>query len=291
MRKIVFFILCVLLVGAIAWGAILGVPQLMGHPVSDGTQSSTAEDVPSAPAEPASTTPAERATTTTTTTKPTTTTAKPTTTTTVKPTSDATPLGAKKVLDVPILSQFPEYPSGCESVSTVMALRYAGESTSVANFIDNYLPMDDKFYTKDGKWCGPSPYETFVGNPRGTNAYGCMSSVIKKALTAYFGTPGRVKDTGGTTLKELCREYVAKGTPVLTWVTIGMLEIVPTGSWYLSDGTRYTWPGNEHCMVLVGYDETHYYFNDPYRGKLVKYPHWLAEDRYAKIGYQSLVIQ
>ena len=97
-------------------------------------------------------------------------------------------------------------------------------------------------------------------------------------------------DAYGTSLPDLCATYVAKGVPVILWATISMRETVPQNTWYLADGKRYTWPGNEHCMLLVGYDDTHYYFNDPYAGKTVCYARQLTEDRYAELGRQAVVI-
>lgn len=191
--------------------------------------------------------------------------------------------------DVPILSQFPAYPTGCESVSTVMVLQSLGKDIDTETFVDTYLPKSATFYSDGGKRYGPSPYEHFIGDPRTSASYGCMAPVIKAAIVAYLGSD-KVTNTTGTDLSTLCDTYIRNGTPVLVWATINMLETNPKNSWYLADGTRFTWPGNEHCMVLVGYDDTHYYFNDPYAGKLVKYEKGLVEDRYAELGHQSLVV-
>lgn len=200
------------------------------------------------------------------------------------------PENARIIENVPVLSQFPDFPTGCESVSAVTVLKFYGENISAAQFIDNYLPKSAEFYYDGFKRCGPSPYEYFIGNPRTAASYGCMAPVIERALCDYFGDKGRVKNTTGTGLDELCREYIDNGIPVITWATINMLETKPTNSWYLSDGTRFTWPGNEHCLVLIGYDEENYYFNDPYAGKTVKYEKKMVEDRHAEQGMQSVVI-
>ena len=51
------------------------------------------------------------------------------------------------------------------------------------------------------------------------------------------------------------------------------------------------WLANEHCMVLVGYDEDAYYCNDPYNGNgVMRYARWVLEDRYAQMGYQAVAI-
>ena len=197
---------------------------------------------------------------------------------------------ANIIKGVPVLSQFPEFPTGCESVSTVTVLRFYGENITAAKFIDEYLPKSADFYYESGRRYGPSPYDFFIGNPRTAASYGCMAPVIEKALCDYFGGSERVKNTTGAELSELCGEYIDNGIPVIMWATINMLETDPKNTWYLKEGTRFSWPGNEHCLVLTGYDADSYYFNDPYAGKTVKYKKQTVKDRYAELGRQSVVI-
>ena len=54
-------------------------------------------------------------------------------------------------------------------------------------------------------------------------------------------------------------------------------------SWKLLDsGEEFTWISNEHCMLLVGYDEEGYYFNDPYENNgVIRYDKAVVEDRHA----------
>lgn len=192
---------------------------------------------------------------------------------------------------VPVIHQYPEFPTGCESVATVMALQYAGEDISPGDFIDGYLPQSQYFYWEEEKLYGPDPYEIFVGDPRSDASYGCMSPVIETALTAYFADePQRFANTSGLGLEELCQMYVANDVPVIFWGTINMLELVYTQSWILPNGEEFTWPGREHCLVLVGYDEYYYYINDPYTGQTVSYEKWVVEARHESLGLQSIVI-
>ncbi len=194
------------------------------------------------------------------------------------------------LVDVPVIPQYPDYPTGCESVSTVMALRYAGEDVSIDTFVDEYLPKSRDFYIDGGLTYGPSPYDYFIGHPTSESSFGCMATVIEAALCNYFGSAERISRSETLSLEELCAQYIDQGTPVIVWATIAMLEVEPLTSWYLEDGSLYTWPGNEHCMLLVGYDSDNYYFNDPYAGALVSYPKSLADDRFEALGRQSVVI-
>lgn len=193
------------------------------------------------------------------------------------------------IQNVPVLSQFPDYPTGCETVSAVMALQYLGEQVQISDFLQ-HLPCSDDFYYRGFKRYGPSPYQYFVGDPRSENSWGCMSPVIREALCGYLGNSEQVLDVGGTDLPTLCRQYICNDLPVILWVTIRMLEVKPTNSWYLQDGSYFTWPGNEHCMLLVGYDADYYYLNDPYDGETVRYPKETVQDRYNALGKQALVV-
>lgn len=83
---------------------------------------------------------------------------------------------------------------------------------------------------------------------------------------------------------------VDNGIPCIVWVTIGMVDAYYSSSWTLEDGSPYRWLANEHCMVLIGYDDTYFYFSDPYRGKQLKFQKWLCRSRHEIFGKQSLVI-
>ena len=196
----------------------------------------------------------------------------------------------KLIKKVPLIHQFPEFPTGCETVSAVMALKYFGENITVTRFADQYLPKSQDYYSVDGKKYGPDPYVYFIGDPTSPASFGCMAPVIETALKSYFDDDSRVINSTGKNMSELCAEYIDNDIPVLVWATIGMRETNPVNSWYLSSGKRFTWPGNEHCLLLVGYDESNYYFNDPYSGKCVSFEKGVCEDRHAELGTQSIVI-
>ncbi len=217
---------------------------------------------------------------------------KPTTTTTevVESEPDSNTYGSFRITDVPIISQRAEFPTGCESAAAVMVLQYAGEDITMGDFVDKHLKTSFDFTFKNGKKHGPSPYEYFLGNPRSTNAYGCMAPVIEEAMISAIGDRRRVHNASGMTMKELCKEYIDKGIPVVIWATIEMREPTYTDSWVLPDGTNYTWPNDEHCLVLTGYDQERYYFNDPYSGRERTGARARAEDRYYKLGQQALVV-
>lgn len=195
------------------------------------------------------------------------------------------------MVSVPPLSQYPDYPTGCESVTAVMALHHAGVLISVEDFITNHLPCDDRFYEEDGLLYGPDPYAVFIGDPRTPHSFGCMAPVIEQALRSCVGEEERVVNTTGETLSTLCRNYVDNGVPVLLWATMEMRPVSSGRMWFLPDARQFTWPSGEHCLLLVGYNESEYLFNDPRHGAVVAYDKNAVEVAYASLGKQSLVIQ
>ena len=199
--------------------------------------------------------------------------------------------GGGILVEVLPLSQYPDFPTGCESVTSVMALNHAGVSIDVETFIANHLPCDDSFYERDGLLYGPDPYAVFVGDPRTPSSFGCMAPVIEQALLSCVGEGERVLNTTGESLPTLCRNYVDNGIPVILWATMEMRPVSSGRMWLLPDGRQFTWPSGEHCLLLVGYNEEEYLFNDPRHGTVVAYDKNSVEVAYASLGKQSLVIQ
>lgn len=184
-------------------------------------------------------------------------------------------------LEVPYIDQSVKYPTGCESVSTVMLLQYLGYSLTVDEFIEKYLERKD-FEERDGQLYGPSPFEYFCGSPYDEESFGCYAPVICRALEKAAGDKYEIINETGTSMETLLKDYIDKGMPVIFWACINMREPVTGPEWKLLEtGDTFTWISNEHCMLLVGYDEEGYYFNDPYENNgVIRYEKELVEDRH-----------
>ena len=199
---------------------------------------------------------------------------------------------AQKMLEVPYISQKGLLPTGCEIVSSLMLLRYYGYSVTADDFIDRYLDIGD-FWMENGQLRAKHPSQVFIGNPRTEGGYGCFAPVIVNSLNRILSGGLRAEETGANSLAELAKTYISRGTPALVWASIGMIDITDGTAWTVwPSGEKFVWPANEHCLVLVGYDDKYYYFNDPYNGRgVVGYRKSLAESRYRTLGYQSVVIR
>lgn len=198
-------------------------------------------------------------------------------------TKPQTPIGNSKIIQAPFISQLGKYPTGCESVTTVMALNYIGIDISVDKFIDSYL-------TKTGVPFDPNI--SFGGNPRYTSGYGCYAPVIKKALDkALSGQKYTAKQLYGVSLKNLCSNYIDKGIPVILWATMYMNTPYISSTWTYN-GKTINWIAPEHCLLLVGYDSSHYIFNDPltYQPQTY-YSKSSVEVAYKGLNYQAIVLE
>lgn len=203
----------------------------------------------------------------------------------------------KKLLNVPFIDQRQKYPTGCESVATVMTMQYWGMSISVESFIDNYLPQGRApFSDETNQRFGDDPRKVFLGSPYSKYGWGCYAPVIVTAANKCIDRKKlEVNNITGTSLDTLCRTYIDKDIPVIVWATTDMQTLKPwkeSHTWtILGTSEQFTWKSPMHCLVLVGYDDSSYYFNDSQRGKDFRYSKSAVQTAYGALGMQAVVIQ
>lgn len=193
------------------------------------------------------------------------------------------------LLDVPYLSQGDEYPTGCEMVSATMLLQYYHYNISIEEYLD-YLDVAD-FYWKNDILYGPDPRKQYAGDPTNPYSCGCYAPVIADSMNRILRKDQRAVVLGNMSLEDLLN-FIDLGDPVLIWASMEMIPTRIGDQWTVPDtGETITWMTPEHCLVLVGYNEEYYFFNDPSENKgLVCYPKDLAEQRYQELGQQAVVI-
>lgn len=203
----------------------------------------------------------------------------------------------KLLLDVPFIDQRESWPTGCESVSTVMALQYFDVAITVDEFIDEFLPRGTAPHENgQGVIVGCDPRKAFPGDPRTEGGWGCYAPVIQNALERLVKEwPGAKRLSVEVPLEhsllELCEEYAGMGIPVLIWATIGMEPPQKDLTFLLEEtGEEFQWLYPMHCLVLTGWDDTGYYFNDPMVGKETHYLKKEAEEAYEGLGRQAVAL-
>lgn len=189
----------------------------------------------------------------------------------------------KKIIRAPYIDQTRKYPTGCESVSAVMLLQYLGVSVTVEEFIEHYLEKET-VEEREGRLYGPDPFRYFAGNPYDAQSFGCYAPVIVRALNQAFSEKGAnlsAVDITGMPMADIIKSFLDQDMPVIFWASIDLKKTVIGPKWKLPNGSEFTWISNEHCMLLVGYDEASYYFNDPWHNHgCIAYPKKLTEERH-----------
>ncbi len=186
----------------------------------------------------------------------------------------------------PIL-QNPELPTGCEITSLTMCLNYLGYSVDKLTMADNWLICANFGDATFG--------EAFIGSPYNASSYGCYAPVIAQTARNFIEAQGGsqvVTDITGSDFDVLLN-YVAKGVPVIVWVTIGMTSNVEERSLYVTDeGKEAVFLVNEHCVLLCGYDRNAGTVTvcDPLVGRTT-YDRSIFEDRYELMYRQAVVIE
>ncbi len=190
----------------------------------------------------------------------------------------------QKLINTPIISQLPEYPTGCESISSVMALNYWGVGVTPDTFIGRYLDLGDKNSF--------NPNITFGGNPTEVDGMGCYAPVIEKAINrAIGGRYLRAETVYNLHPEELCKTYIDNNIPVILWASIDMKKAY-SGKLIAYNGENIRWIAPEHCLLLVGYDAENYIFCDPLNGNgLTYYPKTDTANAYYALGAQAVVIE
>ncbi|MDD6194390.1 MAG: C39 family peptidase [Lachnospiraceae bacterium] len=185
-------------------------------------------------------------------------------------------------LDVPMVYQRPELPTGCEITSLAMVLNYYGYDIDKCSLSDEYLDKGPTFET--------NPYHAFMGEPRSVHSYGCYAPVIVNAAKKYLSTVGNellVYDMSGSDFEDFL-PYLNKGIPVIVWETIGMKESYCSSS-FTVNGETVEGITNEHCMVLIGYDQDHYIMADPLAG-IKYYGKDIVVQRYNEMNRQAVIV-
>ncbi|HDR4463075.1 C39 family peptidase [Bacillus cereus group sp. MYBK249-1] len=186
--------------------------------------------------------------------------------------------------NVPLIQQLPELDRGCEVTSLAMMLQYAGVSVDKMTLANEIKKVD---FIDDG--VRGNPNEGFVGNiytfsESGYAVYhGPLFQLAEKDL------PNKAVDLTGKNIEEIYKSIKA-GQPVvmITNATFAPLDEAEFTTWETNSGdVSITY--NEHCVVLIGYDQESVYIRDPLEDSLdVKVPRETFEQAWVQMGSQAI---
>ncbi len=206
-----------------------------------------------------------------------------------KETKDKNKKNENKIVEidnVPLISQNPELPTGCEATAATILLRWAGVDISKAE-VATKLPKGDIPKYKNGKMCGANPYKVYVGDPFSKEGYGVFHEPIAALVDDFV--PGRSMDLTGTTFENIFT-VVDYGSPVILWATSGLQKPKLTAVWYDEHGEKVYWRTPEHAYVMIGYDSNNIFVVDPVDGKKKKYDKNKFIAIWKEMGNQAVTI-
>jgi len=189
--------------------------------------------------------------------------------------------------------------AGCETYACTMMLQTLGFDIDEFKFSENYLITKPISYDDSGTRYGPDMNSAQAGDVY--TGYGVFAPAMAKSINNYFATTKtklKAYALEGVPLEQLCKEYTDKDIPVMVWATTWMMESYDKESWvvdYVDENAKYklgdtfTWRQNEHCLVLIGYDDKEYYFADSCEGGVSHFAKDLCQERYEEIGTMAIV--
>lgn len=186
----------------------------------------------------------------------------------------------------------PSLLTGCEATALTIALNYSGFSADKVDIAKMYLPKMC-FYTINNIYYGADFQYVFPGDPTTYYGYGCYAPAIVATADAYFTAnknASYAQNISGTEFEDLFK-YISNGQPVIFWATMGMCEPTMGGSWTTPDGKSVSWVGQEHCLVLTGYDKytRTVQIADPLQGN-ISYDIDLVKQRYEQMGKNAVIL-
>ena len=186
--------------------------------------------------------------------------------------------------NVPLIQQLPELDRGCEVTSLAMMLQYAGITVDKMKLANEIKKVD---FMNDG--VRGNPNEGFVGNiyTFSESGYGVYHGPLFQLAKKYL--PNKAVDLTGKSIEELYKSVKA-GQPVvmITNATFAPLDEDEFTTWETNSGdVSITY--NEHCVVLIGYDQESVYIRDPLEDSLdVKVPRETFEQAWVQMGSQAI---
>lgn len=139
--------------------------------------------------------------------------------------NDSTYPDANWVAGVPMISQMPELPNGCEITAVTMMLQYAGANVNKMQLAYEMTRSSDPNYG-------------YVGQPWDSTGMTIFPSALMNLVEKYAGSAKNLSGQGLDAIKY----QISIGHPVVTWHTM--------------HGFLY------HALVVTGYDKDYIYYND-----------------------------
>lgn len=155
-------------------------------------------------------------------------------------------------LNVPLIAQRPELPTGCEIVATTMMLNFAGSKVTKMQ-LAKQTPRSH------------NPNKGFVGSPYSPTGWYIYPKGLLGVVKRHVGSAKNMTGAKPNAIKT----KINAGRPVVVWV-------------YNVDGFV------NHAITIAGYSRTRFYYNDPWTNKKTSMTIKKMQWHWARDGYRAL---
>lgn len=181
-------------------------------------------------------------------------------------------------------SQFPKYPTGCESAALYILLKYYNIDVTMENIVSN-LKKGDLPYSVGSKKYGGNPEIEFIGDPKTNYSYGVYNKPIAEVANKY---KPNVNSKIGLDFDKML-EIVKEKKPVMVWTTINLSKPYISNTWtYKATEEQIKWISGEHAMVVIGYNKNEIIVSDPYTGTIRYFNKEKFKERYNYLGRRAI---
>lgn len=190
----------------------------------------------------------------------------------------------KLYANFPTFNQFPNYPTGCESVALYLLLHYHGVNVNVEEIVSS-LKKGPLPYENNGQKLGGNPEVEFIGDPKTKYSYGVYNQPIAEVANQY---KGGVISKFGLEFKEVLK-LVEDKHPVMVWTTINLSKPFISTTWVdFKTGAKIQWISGEHALVIFDIEDSQVVVSDPYTGTIRQLDKKIFESRYNYLGKRAI---
>ncbi len=189
-----------------------------------------------------------------------------------------------KIENVPTINQYPNYPTGCESVALTILLKYYGINVTPNNIIDKLKKGSIPYY-EEGVMYGGNPELEFIGNPYDELSYGVYEKPIADVANIY---KSGVIVRNNYPFSEVLN-LVKNNRPVVVWTSNSLSVPYISKTWiYKPTMETISWKAHEHAVVLIGYNDNEVIISDPIDGRIKHQNRSVFESRYNYYGRRAV---
>lgn len=186
--------------------------------------------------------------------------------------------------NVPTINQYPSYPAGCESISLLILLKYAGVDVTAEQIVAKLITSERPYYVSSSRY-GNDPEVYFIGNP--TDIYG-FGVYEKPIISVALNFKSDIKNITGSSLNDVLK-VVMQGHPVQVWVAMDGISAYYAYTWTDElTGKTILYPAQFHSLVIIGFNQYQIITSDPSVGDVRYFNRYYFENSFNFFGKRAI---